>query len=268
MQIVVFNQAAAGIGGRIFNLSISAEDLALSYDVEAEVISKFGVPNTRTGDRIILSLAAVDLVSSIRTAPAINGNGLHDSAFLVIDFTAGGWVSGRGGNAGKGGNGEWDLEPPGTDISRVGGVGQSGGIALRLGCPTELTGTGDVENGYGGGGGGTGGATSNADAHGAGGGGGGAPLGNGGAKGVDVNQGNDDGVDGTAATNTVKGTGGTAGGANAGAGGNGGQQGTAAQNGGAGRTAGGLAGSDGNAIDKQGFTLTIGAGVTVTGPVV
>ena len=137
-----FNMAAAGVGGRIFNLSISAEDLALSYNIEAEVISKFGIPATRTGDRIILSLAAVDLVSSIRTAPAIDGNGLHDSAFLGIDFTSGVWLSGRGGNAGDGGRGQWDAETPGRDISRAGVLGSGGGISLLLGSTTERIGTG------------------------------------------------------------------------------------------------------------------------------
>ncbi len=257
----------AGVGGGIFILNLTTEDLALNYNVEAEVVSQHGVA-TRAGDRVILNLSAVDFVASVSTGYAIDGNDLHNSAKLAIVFATGVWVSGRGGIGGAGGDGEWDLEPPGFDISRAGKVGKNGGVAIRLGCDTELLGTGDVERGYGGGGGGTGGATSNSDAHGGGGAGGGAPLGLGGAKGVDVNQGNDDGVAGTAATNTVKGTGGAAGGANAGAGGNGGEQGTAAQNGGAGRVAGGLAGTDGNAIDKQGFVLTVGAGITVTGPIV
>ena len=263
-----FNMAAAGVGGRIFNLSISAEDLSLSYNIEAEVISKFGIPATRASDRIILSLAAVDLVSSIRTAPAIDGNGLHDSAFLVIDFASGVWLSGRGGNAGNGGRGQWDTEPPGRDISRAGVLGSDGGIALRLGCPTELTGTGDVEKGYGAGGGGGAGATSANDAHGGGGGSGGAPLGNGGSGGVDVNEGNDDGADGAAATNTTRGAPGAAGGVNAGSGGAGGDSGNVAQAGSNGLKNGGAAGTDGNAIDKQGFELTVGAGVTVTGDIV
>jgi len=281
---VPFNQAVAGVGGGLFILDLTTEDLALNFNVEAEVLSKFGV-STRAGDRIVINLSAVDFVASESGVYAIDGNGLDDNASLAIKFTAGTWLSGRGANGGKGGDAEFDIEES-TDISDPGSPGNNGGIAIRLGCDTELLGSGDVERGYGAGGGGGGGAPSSAgkdggggggggdwgpNAGGGGGGGGGAPLGT--NRGLGGTGGNASGGTGTVngsvgsnATETAKGIGG-AGGNDGGAGGNGAESGTASQAGGSGNAAGGSAGSDGGAISKQGFDLTVDGGITVVGAV-
>jgi len=257
-----FSMAAAGVGGRFFPLTLTLEDLSSTYDIEAEVVSNFGV-STKAGDIIRVTVSAVDVVAATTSGYAIDGNGLDNDARLEIIFTASSYVSGRGGVAGNGGVGSWDQEL-GIDLSSVGANGNNGGTAIRYGCPTTLSGAGDIIKGYGAGGGGGGGAISNSTEHGGGGGGGGAALGTGGAGGA----GSDGtGVAGGTATVTADGGAGAAGGAQAGAGGRGGDSAAAAANGASGTKAGGTAGTDGNAIDTQGFSHTT-SGVTITGAVV
>ena len=263
--------AMAGVGGRIFNLApLLVEDLALAYNVEAQIASQFpGAAPTKKLDRIVMTLGGVDFVAASRAGYAIDGDGLHDEAILIIKIDASTNIYGRGGDGGKGGDGEWDAEPPGTDLSIAGVSGSSGGTAIRFGCETLIKGSGGlITKGYGGGGGGGGGATGVGNISGGGGGGGGAALGSGGAKGIDQSLSSDDGVAGTQATNTANGTGGAAGGAEAGAGGDGGDSGSAAVAGNIGTKLGGSAGSDGNAIDSQGFTNSIDGAITVTGAII
>lgn len=261
-----FNMAMAGVGGRAFVLSISAEDLAIAYDIESQIASAYpSAAPTRAGDKIQLNIAAVDLVAASASGYAIDGNGLHNDALLTISLTSGAWISGRGGAGGIGGNGDWDPEPPASDDSTVGGNGNAGGTALRLGCETNIIGTGTIIKGFGGGGGGGGGAISLGTRYGGGGGGGGAPLGTGGAGGAGASGA---GVAGGTGTNTADGGGGAAGGAQAGAGGDGGDTVAAAANGSSGTKAGGAAGSDGAAIDSQAFTHSEAGGITVTGDII
>jgi len=261
-----FNHAIMGVGGRTFILAITAEDLAINYDVEAEVLSAFPTSGgTVRGDVVQLSVAAVDLVAASATGYAIDGDGLHDDAKLFISLTTGAWISGRGGKGGNGGKGEWTVfEPPaGSDTSTAGSGGSPSGRAIRFGCETHIIGTGDIERGYEGGGGGGGGAINASNVHGGGGGGGGAPLGLGGSGGI----GQPTGSAGGTATNTADGGGGLAGGAEGGNGGRGGDSVAAGATGSAGTTSGGSAGSVREAITTQGFTNTIAGTVTVTGAV-
>ena len=261
-----FNMALAGVGGRVFILAqLASEDLALAYNVEAQVISQFPTSGgTILGDEIQLTLSGVDFIAATTTGYAIDADGLDDGAIFTINMIAGSVIRGRGGNAGKAGDGIFDPEPPAEDQSTVGSAGSSGGTCIRFGCKTRIIGTGTIESGHGGGGGGGGGAPLGIE-HGGGGGGGGSPLGTGGLKGLGSSG---DGTNGTDATRTSKGIGGAAGGANAGAGGNGGEVGTIAQAGVSGVKAGGAAGADGNAIDSQGFAHSEGSNITVTGPII
>ena len=265
-----FNMAMLGVGGRIFNLAaLTVEDLALAYDVESQFASQFpSAAPSIANDRINMTLAGVDFVAASRSGYAIDGDGLHNDAILTINIDASTNIYARGGNGGKGGNGEWDSELS-LDLSAAGVAGEDGGTAIRFGCETNIKGSaGLITKGYGAGGGGGGGATSVSAGHGGGGGGGGASLGAGGAKGIDVLEGNDDGVAGTAATVLANGTGGAAGGVNAGAGGNGSDVGGAGSAGANGTKVGGALGIDGNAIDSQGFTYSIDGSITVTGPII
>ena len=262
-----FNMAAAGVGGRFFPLSISAEDLSSTYDVESEISSQFGT-TTKKADIIQLTVAAVNVIAATVSGYAIDADGVHDEAQLEIILTTGCLISGRGGAGGNGGRGEWEPETS-RDFSSAGSLGENGGTAIRYGCPTTLSGTGTISKGYGGGGGGGGYAADFASAAGGGGGGGGVPLGAGGLGGNDdTSPSTQDGVGGNAATTSALGTGGAGGTPNAGDGGDGGESGTAQTNGSAGSKPGGLAGSDGDAIDTQTFSHTAGGGVTIVGSVV
>jgi len=262
-----FNQILLSGGRRFFSLSISAEDLSSTYDVEAEVISNYGISGTIKGDSIQLNVAAVNVVAATTSGYAVDADGLHDEALFEIVLAGGGFLSGRGGDAGRGGLGWWDAEPPAQDRSITGQAGGNGGAAIRYGCDTTLSGTGTVRKGYGGGGGGGGGATSSSNRGGGGGGGGGAPLGAGGVGGGSDPAGNS-GSNGTVATVPNNGTGGTEGHVVAGDGGDGGDTGSVAQAGEGGTGGIGAAGSDGDAIHKQGFAHSAGGGITITGPVV
>lgn len=261
-----FNMAILGVGGRTFILAISAEDLAISYNIEAQIASEF--PNaapTIAGDRINLSIAAVDLVAASMAEYAIDGDGVHDDAILTMNFASGALIAGKGGQGGKGGLASW-LNP--IDRSRAGFVGKDGGTAIRLGCETRFIGTGTIEKGYGGGGGGGAGADSS-EAHGGGGGGGGFAHGDAGNGGVaNGSSSNVSGDDGVAGDMLGGGAGGDAGGLAGGPGGDGGDSSDAAQAGTAGNTLGGIAGSDGDAINSQGFTHSEAGGITVTGDII
>ena len=255
-------------GPRTFILaSITSEDLDFSYDVEAQVVSQFGISGTRAGDNIILSVGAIKLVTG--SLFGLDGDGLHDGAIFTLNIVAGTKILGGGGNGGNGGDSIFDPEPPNLgNFAQAGTNGSAGFTPIRLGCDTFIKGAaGNIELGYGGGGGG--GGDFGPDAGGGGGGGGGAPLGTARGLGGDFGTGTgsgppSSGTAGTNATETAKGTGG-AGSEAAGAGGNGAESGTAAQAGVAGDAAGGSAGSDGGAISKQGFTVTIDGGITVVG---
>lgn len=262
-----FNMAVASGGARFFLLSIDAEDLAINYNIEAQLISQYGISGTLAGDRIRLNIAGVKLVALSNGTYAIDGNSLHDSAHLEISLTAGAWISGRGGTGGKGGNANGDIGPPFFDLSQDGNNGTAGGTPIRYGCPTDIIGTGTIERGYGGGGGGAGGASSSTISGAGGGGGGGAPFGGSGGGGSDLLNSND-GASGSAAGETTLGAGG-AGGSIGGDGGDGAQNGTSAQSGqGSSGQVGGSAGADGSAIHKQGFAHSAAGGITLIGPVV
>lgn len=264
-----FNMAMAGVGGRSFILAITAEDLAINYDVEAQISSQFpSAAPTRAADVIKLTISAVDLVASSTSVYAIDGDGLHDDAILNIILISGAFISGLGGKGGRGGDGDFEIEPEPLDLSTVGSPGLNGGAAMRFGCETNISGTGTISKGYAGGGGGGGGATSGSQEHGGGGGGGGSALGDGGAGGIRIGGGAGGGSSGDVATVTAKGDGGAAGGANAGAGGDGGDSAGVAVNGSNGTKAGGSAGSDGNAVNSQGFTHSEGGSVTVVGNII
>ena len=256
-------------GPRTFILdSITSEDLDFSYDVEAQVISKFGISGTIAGDNIILNIAAIKLVTG--SVSGLDASDLHDNAIFTINIVAGTKILGGGGNGGEGGDSFFDQEPPNLGNSAQAGTdGGSGLTPIRLGCVTFIKGAaGNIELGYGAGGGG--GGDYGPPAGGGGGGGGGAPLGTfrgkGGGAGTGENGAPSSGTAGNDATETTKGIGG-AGSEDAGAGGNGAESGTAAQVGVNGNAPGGSAGSNGGAIDKQGFDLTVDGGITVIGAV-
>ena len=253
---MAFNTAMMGIGGRIIILSaLSAEDLAINYNVESQIASQF--PNLAPSiakDIINLTISGDDYIASSRNVYAIDADGLHDEAKFQITLETGCWISGRGGDAGDGG-----IIPFGT--GNPGSAGQAGGTAIRFGCPTTIEGTGTIEQGYGGGGGG--GSNDAGDKDGGSGGGGGAPLGAAGAGGAGFSNG---GNNGTIATNTAKGLGGASVGAG-GFGGNGGENGTAAQAGESVSNSGGSAGSNGAAIASQGFSHSERGGITVVGAI-
>jgi hypothetical protein len=261
-----FNAPLLAGGRRTFLLAITSEDLASTYDIEGQLVSQYGITGTKSKDLVVLSIAGVNVVAATTSGFALDGNGLHNEANLIIKLTAGALISGRGGNGGVGGNGEYDPEPPGIDLSTAGTSGLNGGTAVRYGCPTEWRGTGTISKGYGGGGGGGGGASGGSSStwHGGGGGGGGAPLGVGGTNGSGLGG---DGVVGSTAAVATLGAGGAAGGANAGAGGDGGESGTAQQVGANGTKVGGAAGSDGIAVQTNSHSHTVGGGITVVGTV-
>lgn len=251
-------------GTRFFPLTITAEDLISTYDVEAEVLAQYGV-NTGVGDTIKLTVSAVDVVAASTGAYAIDADGLNNLAMLEIIFIVGSMVAGRGGSGGAGGLGDWDAEPPATDLSLPGSAGAFGGNAIRLGCPTTLSGEGLISAGHGAGGGGGGGSAGFGTRFGGGGGGGGAPLGQGGVGGPG---GSAPGIGGTTALVTVKGDGGLAGGAQAGDGGDGGDSSPSpAQAGLFGTKIGGAAGADGIALVTQGFSHVADPGVIIEGSI-
>lgn len=264
-----FNMAVAGVSGRrIILASLTVEDLALAYDVEAQLASQFPLlAPSLAGDVIGLTLEGVDFVAASAGGYVIDANGLHDDALFILSIDSSTNIYAKGGAGGVGGQGERDLEPPATDLSTVGLVGNNGGTAIRFGCETQIKGAGGlITKGYGAGGGG-GGSGSSGNVGGGGGGGGGAALGSGGTGGAGIPPSDGNGTDGTVATNTANGTGG-AGADSAGTGGDGGDSGGAATAGGAGSKAGGATGSDGNAIDSQGFTHSIDGAITVTGAII
>jgi hypothetical protein len=252
--------AIASGGQRFYALAITSEDLSSTYDVEAEVVSQYGIPNTLAGDIVKLTISAVDVVAATAGGYAIDADGLNAGARLEIVLTTGALISGRGGAGGTGGNGVGDPEIP---IAGDGGDGGDGGVAIRYGCDTTISGTGTVSKGYGAGGGG-GAAATTTDGYGGGGGGGGVPLGAAGAFGTGSTT---NGTVGNAATVSALGAGG-AGAATAGDGGDGGESGTAQENGQNGGASGGTAGSDGDAIDTQTFSHSAGGGITIVGAVV
>ena len=263
-----FSMAMVSGGGRFYSLVIPVDDLAIAFDVEAEVFAAYGV-TTRPFDRIRVTVNASRLVADLSTSLTIDGDGLDDQATLEIALS-GGEIDGRGGDGGNGGAGIYDAEPPGRDLSRVGQPGDAGGTAIRCGCPTTVTGTGTLSKGYGGGGGGGGAATGLSVEEGGGGGGGGAPLGafgSGGLSGLSGG-GSDSGQDGTVATTVLKGLGGAGGGTLAGDGGDGGDSTSVAQAGDAGTKVGGAAGADGNAVDTQGFAFVVDPGIVVVGAII
>ena len=248
--------------------TLTTEDLALAYDVEAQISSQF--PNlapSRAGDKIQLTLGGVDFVAASTGGYVIDADGVHDDALFTLNIDSSTNIYARGGAGGAGGLGFWDAELS-QDFSGAGSAGANGGTAIRFGCETNIVGAGGlITKGYGAGGGGGGGATNIGTRGGGGGGGGGAALGTGGFGGASEPSGKE-GVVGTIATNIANGVGGAAGGSAAGAGGNGGDSGGASVAGSAGTRAGGAAGSDGNAIDSQGFTHTIDGEITVTGTII
>lgn len=259
-----FNAAMTGLGGVAYILDITVEDLISTYDVEDEVLAKYGT-NTQEGDTVQLRVAGVNVVAATTSQYAIDGDGLNDSALLEIVLASGAFIAGRGGNGGMGGWGEWDFESD-EDNSSWGFPGANGGTAIRLGCDTRFRGPGVISNGFGGGGGG-GGYGTIPSAGGGGGGGGGAPLGVGAPGGPAIGPGNVSGSPGETAGVTTKGAGG-AGGSSAGDGGDGGDSSPSApEQGTAGSQPGGAAGSNGLAIETQGFLYTIGSGVTVEGSI-
>ena len=260
-----FNRALMFGGPRnIILAALTAEDLALAYDVEAQIASQFPLlAPSIAGDKIHLTLAGVDFVAASAGGYVIDGDGLHDDAFFTLNIDSSTNIYAKGGAGGFGGLGEWDFESS-QDLSSVGFAGGNGGTAIRFGCETNIIGAGGlITKGYGAGGGG--GGNGPPPVGGGGGGGGGAALGSGGSGGL-ASPGTP-GSAGTVATNTANGTGG-AGGASAGAGGDGGDSGGAAAAGSSGSKTGGAAGSDGNAIDSQGFTYSIDGAITVTGTII
>ena len=264
-----FNRATMFSGPRsIILASLTVEDLALAYDVEAQISSQFpGLAPSRAGDKIQLTLAGVDFVATSAAGFAIDADALHDDALFILNIDSSTNIYAKGGVGGIGGRGEWDTETS-SDLSAAGSAGNNGGTAIRFGCETNIVRAGGlITKGYGAGGGGGGGATGLGDRGGGGGGGGGAALGNGGSGGFSFPVGRE-GSAGTIATNTANGVGGAAGGAAGGAGGDGGDSGGAAAAGSVGTKAGGAAGSDGNAIDSQGFTYSIDGGITITGAII
>jgi len=262
-----FNMAMLGVGGRIFILNISAEDLASNYNIESAILSAYSISNTLPGDIIQLNIAAVNIVAANTSVYAIDGNDLNSLALLTIALTSGALIAGRGGVGGKGGNTIWDNSL--GDLSGSGSPGLDGGTAIRLGCETNIIGTGTITKGFGGGGGGGAGADSG-DADGGGGGGGGSALANGGAKGIASGDSSslNEGFAGSAGTVSVLGAGGAAGGPQGGPGGGGGDSGTAQQAGSAGTRSGGAAGGDGDAMNSQGNTHSEGGGITVVGAII
>lgn len=263
-----FNRALMFAGARTFILAaLTVEDLALAYDVEAQIASQFpDMAPSLAGDKIQLTLGGVDFVSASIGSYAIDADGLHDDALFTLNIDSSTNIYARGGKGGYGGPCA-ALFPP-IDISGAGEAGEDGGTAIRFGCETIIKGTGGlITKGYGGGGGG-GGNGSVAPGSGGGGAGGGAALGALGDGGDALPPGGLAGADGTAATNTANGVGGNGGDGNAGDGGDGGDSGSAAQAGTAGGKAGGVVGTDGDAIDSQGFDYTIDGAITVTGAII
>ncbi len=260
-----FNRAMMMPGPRTFILtSITAEDLSFTYNVEAQVVSQFGISGTQFGDNIMLSIGAVKLLT---LSLGLDADGLHDDAIFTLNIVSGTKILGRGGSGGKGGDAEFDPEPPHvSNVAFAGSKGKIGSTPIRLGCTTFIKGAGgNIELGYGGGGGG--GGDFGPPAGGGGGGGGGAPDALGGSGGfASGGAGPTNGSSGSAATETGFGSGG-AGGRDAGAGGDGGDVDDTQTAGTSADAAGGAAGSDGKAISKQGFDVTIDGGITVVGAV-
>ena len=261
-----FNRAIAGIGGRSFIFRIDA-DRTTSFVVEDEVQSINSGQGTLPGDKVAIILASgVSLTGSIGIGAAIDGLGMNAQAFLNIVMTSS-FIRGRGGRGGDGGDA--GLVIGFLTQMEDGAAGSTGRHAIRLGCPTTISGTGDVIRGYGGGGGGGGGADTNFHVEPGSGGGGGAALGAGGSAGsilfgIPAPVLGEDGDDGTL---TNGGNGGdTVGPAD---GGDGGGPGAAEAGVSPPESSGGAAGADGDAINTQGgaFTVNVGAGITVTGPI-
>lgn len=244
--------SAITIGGdrRNFILAkLDIEDLAMLYDVEAQIALQFPLlaPSHR-GDVINLAIGARDFAAALADNYAIDGDGLDSEATLILTCDAGCHIRGRGGDGGLGGFGDFEIDTPG-------GPGTSGGVTIRFGCPTEILGIATIEMGYGGGGGGAGAIQVNGGGSG---GGGGAAFGSGGLGEYQ------NGQPGATATLLLGGAGGISGG---GDGGDGGSDGIPAQQGESTTKAGGAAGANGEAIVTQGFNLTTDPGITIIGDI-
>lgn len=244
--------AISGAGRNITLAKLDAEDLAMLYDVEAQVLLQFpALGASRRGDIINLTIGGHIYVAALPSNYAIDADTVHDEARLVLTFELGVHIHGRGGSGGRGGFGDFEIQQNGS-------LGGAGGTAIRMGCPTDMLGIGNIQTGYGGGGGGAGAMQV---AGGGSGGGGGGSLGGGGAGEFQ------NGQPGTAATVDFGGIGGI--GTNGGDGGQGGNNGSPAEFGeniiGA---LGGAPGADGNALDTQGFNLVTDPGINFIGDLI
>lgn len=247
--------AAMTIGGAGRNITLAkldAEDLAMLYDVEAQIALQFpALGASQAKDIINLTLGGHDYVAAVASSYAIDADGIHNEAKLVLTFELGCHIYGRGGIGGRGGYGDFEISNDGQD-------GFNGGTAIRLGCPTDMLGICNVQAGYGGGGGSAGSQAVNGGGNG---GGGGAAFGSGGA-GFYQN-----GVAGSVATLSLGGDGGSSN--NGGNGGNGGSESFSAQRGqNMSGSLGGEAGLNGNAMDAQAFVYNADPGINFIGAVI
>lgn len=190
-------------------------------------------------------------------------------AGTVISLVVNGHIIGGGGNGGRGGT-------TGSATLWMGGVGGSGGDAVRAQAPLTITvnSNASIRAGGGGGGGGAymyGSNQGGSYTNGGGGGGGGFPNGTGGVRGNKQSgtQGNNGSAGGTGTiTAPGSGGGGGSGGGSSMPGGGGGAGGAAGANGMPGTatsSSGGAAGSAGYAIRKNGNTVTVTNNGTITG---
>lgn len=248
-----FSAAAITSGARNITLAkLDSEDLAMLYDVENQILLQFPqLGASRRLDTINLTLGAHNFVAALASNYALDADGLHDEAKLILTFEPGVHIFGRGGSGGRAGWGDFEIQADGHD-------GLEGGIAIRLGCPTELLGLGNIRPGYGGGGGGAGAMLVGGGGSG---GGGGAPLGGGGLGAYH------NGEPGSAATVDFGGVGGI--GVNGGAGGIGGNTGSPPEIGewkpGA---LGGEGGAEGSSMDTQAFPYVADPGINFVGDII
>lgn len=238
---------------KIHYLNISANISGITYNVKDQVLSQYGV-DLVDGDTVVLDInPGLEIYGPGGGSTISFWPSTYPNSILYLDIGAGTTIAGGGGPGGDGG--DWTS----GNQSVAGNQGGLGGTALFMGCPTIITGSGTIMQGYGGGGGGSTDAGTN---KGGGGGGGGAAYGIGGQGGTSSGP---DSPDGTAATLTARGLGGS--GSGVASGGNGGDSGNSPQAGSSVSAAGGAAGSNGNAINKAGFSLSY-SGVTITGSIV
>ena len=262
-----FSTAMVGLGkDRVFTLAkLDAEDLATLYVVDTQLATQFPtLAPTRPGDIVQLTLGGFIFVAALADNYCIDAGGLDDQAKFELTLEAGCFVYGRGGTGGKGGDAVFGS------IQDDGLPGFIGGTAIRLGCPTNISGIGTIERGYGGGGGGGGRLIqpSNITVGGIGG-GGGAPLGGGGLGGIGIGGlAQVAGDPGFMATILLGGAAGD-GPSISPDGGDGGSSGILAQDGvGGPNSSGGIGGTDGDSIDSQGFAPTLGSNIIIIGPII